>query len=531
MKNLRNKNNKNRLRSERERGVALIAALFALMLISALAMAMVFSTTTESAVNNNFKDSEVAEYAAHAGIQEARERLIDTAGDYLGANIPTQLPTVGAGGVLYITNPAQGEVVQPQNTATPYFDAELCHDNFPAIGMLNTGNNVPCGAAPAGVVQPLVASTAPDTGTQSALNYKWVRITQKANLSAGANWLGVNPLGPNTVQVCWDRSKNRQTLLPAGYFSCDQDPIGGTDGLRTVYMLTSLAVTPRGTRRMAQAEVAFDPPISLLAAVESDDNVSLNGALTVSGYDNCSCDCSGKGLTYQCNPRPGHVGGCNGSKLGIYASGSVENPTGAAEQVYSGQGTGSGLAYQGNNTLPKSGTFPYKVQDLVNQYSQLPGVVDVTKSSNYNWTCTGTPPNADCGTHSTPSLGGATFPLAPTADNPAGMSPQITYVPGNVSITSSATGSGILIVNGNLDLHGGMQFYGLILVSGSVTFNGGGSSGVNLYGGLLSGDPVQDNTDTTTLGGSVSIQYDYCALKNSNKGQMPRTLALRELSY
>ena len=75
MKNFHS-NTYNRRRSKRERGVALIAALFALMLISALALAMVFSTTTESAVNANFKDSEVAEYAAHAGIQEGRERLI-----------------------------------------------------------------------------------------------------------------------------------------------------------------------------------------------------------------------------------------------------------------------------------------------------------------------------------------------------------------------------------------------------------------------------------------------------------------------
>jgi len=158
MKNFRNNNDYNCQRSKGERGVALIAALFALMLISALALAMVFSTTTESAVNANFKDSEVAEYAAHAGIQEGRERLIDTGnvGDYLnknGANnIPTQLPAAVGGGVLYITNPAQGEVVQPQNPGT-YFDTELCHDNFVGLGLANVGNNVPCGTpAPAGAV-------------------------------------------------------------------------------------------------------------------------------------------------------------------------------------------------------------------------------------------------------------------------------------------------------------------------------------------------------------------------------------------
>ena len=96
-----------------QQGVALIAALFALMLISALALAMVFSTTTESSLNSNFRDSKVAEYAANAGIQQARERLVPSAGDYLGnANVPAAMPSL-AGGITYITNPAgAGDVIQ-----------------------------------------------------------------------------------------------------------------------------------------------------------------------------------------------------------------------------------------------------------------------------------------------------------------------------------------------------------------------------------------------------------------------------------
>ena len=33
------------------------------------------------------------------------------------------------------------------------------------------------------------------------------------------------------------------------------------------------------------------------------------------------------------------------------------------------------------------------------------------------------------------------------------------------------------------------------------------------------------------LGGSATIQYDYCALKKGMVGQEPRTLAMRDLSY
>jgi hypothetical protein len=97
-----------------------------------------------------------------------------------------------------------------------------------------------------------------------------------------------------------------------------------------------------------------------------------------------------------------------------------------------------------------------------------------------------------------------------------------------VHLSGAATGSGILMVNGDLTINGGLQFYGLIIVSGSVRFQGGGSAPTNIYGGVLSGTPLVDNT---TLGGSANIQYDYCALKWASKHQAPRLISMRELSY
>ena len=83
-------------------------------------------------------------------------------------------------------------------------------------------------------------------------------------------------------------------------------------------------------------------------------------------------------------------------------------------------------------------------------------------------------------------------------------------------------------MNGDLEINGGFQFYGLLLVSGTVRFTGGGSNPTNIYGGVLSGTPVVDDT---ILGGGATIQYDYCALKKGMIGQEPRTLAMRDLSY
>ncbi|HET9696711.1 MAG TPA: hypothetical protein VFP40_07585, partial [Terriglobales bacterium] len=92
-------------------------------------------------------------------------------------------------------------------------------------------------------------------------------------------------------------------------------------------------------------------------------------------------------------------------------------------------------------------------------------------------------------------------------------------------------GSGVLIVNGDLTIHGGgFQWYGLILVKGTVTFQGGGSAGTNIIGAVIAGQDANANSDTT-LGGSVVINMDTCAISNSFKGQPLHFIAARELLY
>src|SRR5213594_3358497 len=56
-------------------GVAMIIALFALLLLSVVGLGMMYSTNMESAINGNYRDKQGAMYAAMAGLQEARDRL------------------------------------------------------------------------------------------------------------------------------------------------------------------------------------------------------------------------------------------------------------------------------------------------------------------------------------------------------------------------------------------------------------------------------------------------------------------------
>lgn len=220
-----------------ERGVALMVALFALLLLGAIAMAMTFMADTETAINFNYRDSQVAYFGAQAGLEEARDRLrvngptVDWNADGTSDAITpmTQLPTLTNGAVYYITNPDEidgANGVQPWNTANAYFDEELCHEQFSGLAMAAPpAQNVPCPKTTAGIPAGTAwytefASASPQRGTAAALPYKWVRITLKQNRSSapyavnepGASVPSTNP----DHRVCWHGSAQRQFLLAGG---------------------------------------------------------------------------------------------------------------------------------------------------------------------------------------------------------------------------------------------------------------------------------------------------------------------------
>ncbi len=512
-----------------ERGVALIICMFALLLLSAIGMSLMFMADTETAINYNYRDSQRAYFAAQAGLQEARARMMPGVADLLPA--PTVLPS-STGGVLYLLGGNGSTTVAPWDTSNKYTDNEICHEGFSTLSLTDTGANVPCASLPTTTTwYSTTNSDSPGFGTASALSFKWVRVTLKTNASAAGLGSLASPFyvtgsssTSTSIPICWDGL--HQKPLPTGYTSCNMDPPpGNLPYLKAVYRLTSLAVAPAGSRRMAQAEVALDPPFVTNAAVDSLDHVTLNGQLTVDGYDSCSCDCvtvgSGNNATRTCTSKPGKT--CDNSRWAIFASGSVDNPN-SSENIYSGQ----------SPPIAQDQPWPYDINSLVNKYKSMNNVVNATGPP-YNYSCSvcSTCLNGlSCGTHA-----GQTFgvpPLFPPTD-PIISDPtlgtaqsQITYVPGNLQTTGGSTGNGILIVDGDLDIHGGLAFYGLILVKGVIKFTGGGSESTNVYGSVLAG---QESLVDNTLGGSASIAFNVCALKNLTVPQPPSIIAFHELTY
>lgn len=271
-----------------ENGVALLFALFALLLLMAIAGTLTFVGTIETSVNSNYRQEQIAYFAAKAGLEEARARMMQSDPNSINnpTPLPTTAPTTGNNSVIYITNPAgSADVVQPWTTTNQYADDELCHDGYAgaspslftpgqvvAPGVRCTSNGKPNGTPvlPTGTGTGWYTSTTsqlPKYGTSSAIAYKWVRISPKLNSSASyltvsggtatINNYSVNGGSTAATLVCWDGTE--EVPLNAADTSCSQMLNTAGSPMTAVYLVASLGVSPMGARKMIQAEVALEP--------------------------------------------------------------------------------------------------------------------------------------------------------------------------------------------------------------------------------------------------------------------------------
>jgi len=232
-----------------ERGMALMLALFALLLLSGIGLCMVLASTTETRIDANYGGSLRSYYAAHSGLEEVRDRIGYASSTTSPTGLANHLPTDIAGnvgGVLYVLNPDAGETVDPTDPTSPYFDVQLCHDYNSGV----TVRDSKCTAVP-GTANWMMASlyAAPSTApTAVPLGYKWVRVNMKTNRIAAPYFVDQkgNPATLDT-RVCWDGQTEQ--LSPGG-----ATPACDANGMQPVYMLTSLAMA-QGTRNLLRAEV------------------------------------------------------------------------------------------------------------------------------------------------------------------------------------------------------------------------------------------------------------------------------------
>ena len=91
----------------------------------------------------------------------------------------------------------------------------------------------------------------------------------------------------------------------------------------------------------------------------------------------------------------------------------------------------------------------------------------------------------------------------------------IIYNYGDLSISGTGAGQGILLVEGNLNVQGRVDFYGPVIVTGGVNIRGTGSDDVKFYGGVMAQDVTLDDTKLT---GNAQVNYSSCAIRRALQG-------------
>lgn len=537
-----------------QRGVAMFICLFALLLLTAVGMAMMYTGDTETSINSNFRTAQAAYYAAKAGQEEGRERLRfgnPYSIPWAGANtILTQLPnSLNGNGVVYILNPLPGEVIQPWNKNNAYFDDQLCHENYAGLGLGAVALGVPCTQQVGGTYysQPPTPSIDPNTNTIAAMPYKWVRITLKQVGSTspycvdGAAKCASALDDPNFNKTVCANSNNGtpyEVVNPGPNILCENN----SQTLKSVFLVTALAVTNTGARRMVQYEVSpiALPPFPAALTMDGDGPFLVpptSNAFTVNGNDKAQPANGGDPFC------PGSLGGPNMPGIGAVDPPSqtqivndIENPPSGAPrpQNYTGSsGTTPDVQNVNAASPPMDTRFQYctGIQQLYNTFLA----------------------NADQVYGNNPSgvfLGSTAAPLT-------------TVVNGDFTLdTTNANGAGILIVTGSLTFKGNPPFSGVILVigKGAVTTSSGGGNG-NLYGSLFVAncfsnapswagnmstcDATGKNPGTSTKpclpgppsfdwskgGGTYNVQYDSCWTDNIARHSALKVLASREEMY
>jgi hypothetical protein len=495
----RMKNSLHRSSRKAEAGIALLLSIFVLLVISVVAIALIVSSGTESALAGNYRTSASSYYAALAGLEEARGRLLPKNPNFFNNTVANFIPQTGTamavGQVRYILNPASGETVNPTGSATSqYPDAEYATENGSALSSATVQTITSTSALASSVTPPL---------------YKWVRITAATERNIAGDSVGRDVNGDsainNTIPIFYDTGVSPARLVVTTTPSSTAQP---------VYKITALAVLPNRSEKLLQYTVAAKTfNLNLPSALTNgSNNIAFSGASSnpymVNGQD-------GSG-----NPPP--VAGCT--------------PNGA-NSVQAIGATNSGDVTSIINGIPSN-----RVGNYTGLGGSIPNVGLVSLSQSLD-----TPADAYKTVQMITSAADLVIPHdATNADLPSGMSasnPMVVVVDGNFSMTGNFTGYGLLVVTGNFAYTGNTGWKGIVLVvgDGTTTYDGSGG-GNNEFDGAIYVSTIWDSSHNLLStfgpvgydisgGGGNGIYYNSCWIKNAQQPATYTVLSFREIPY
>lgn len=87
---------------------------------------------------------------------------------------------------------------------------------------------------------------------------------------------------------------------------------------------------------------------------------------------------------------------------------------------------------------------------------------------------------------------------------------EITYVSGDLHLSGSGQGAGVLLVDGSLEVVGQFTYYGVVIVRGDVKFTGGGA-GIHTFGSVMVGESLTavdpSSSEEMTIAGTADLFY------------------------
>jgi hypothetical protein len=481
----------------------LLISIFILLLISVVAIALIVASGTESSLAGNYRSATGVYYAALAGLEEARGRLLPkNANSFKNTAAPANflLSPLPVGYVNYVLNPGPTEVAA--NILTTYPDGE--YDAEFGAGKLSSATVT------------TTLSMWDSNPLKTSLNlpgplYKWVRI---------------NAVSEQSLKLDTYPYDGTKDPTPVYYDGAHLTDVPSSNP--QVLEITALAFLPNGSQKLLQylvapAPITLPPFLAALTLSGSPSNSPLfqapaNNAVYAVKGDNQNC--SGNPAA---NPVAaiGLFGDYSGSSYTSDVSGIVGGiPTNAS-------GTNTQPNYTGKLTAPDVqylSAFPANLQS--------PSQIDAFAQTIIQ--------NADAvvpaGSNSTQTAYLTSLGMSPT-------NIMTVVANGNLDISNwSHDGYGLLLVTGTFTYDPDTNWNGIILVIGQGIVNGSHMQYKPINGAMF----VAKTRDTSGIlltgrmgGASVSfvpsmqgngIRYSSCWIQNAQPKGKYKILSFREIS-
>jgi len=420
-------------RRSSEDGIALLIAIFVLLLISVVAIALLVSSGTETALGANYRTSSTVYYAAIAGLEEARGRLLPKNPNSFVPSVIPSGATFPLGQTLYVINRSPGDNIVPWDPSNTYYDNEY-----------QTEFGVPASSASWQSVPSVW-----DNNVQGIPGpiFKWVRINAATEQSL---FLQVNASGSynNSTSIYYDPSHLNNFGNPWPSLIVNVSP---PSTAVQALEITALAALPGGSQKILQYLVA---PMAV--------NITFPAVLILDGYSDGFNSPDQSGWVVQ--------GSSDGGDSACAPGGPVPYPAYAI---------GVPDHSDAVNIISVIPTSPYNETGNFTGTGSTPSVAKVTLATNLqtvqglNQLSHTIIQNADA-----VIVGPATEANLPTAMSSA--NPMTVAVQGDFTLgTTIPAGYGLLLVTGNFNYASGANWNGIVLIIGKGTMSGleNGSAG------------------------------------------------------